>query len=78
MFVVVASPVLIFNYMEYGQLVETDTSFYFLALFEFQNLEWRESLQNMKGDGTISLIFTDPLIINESVTVIGPPSLICF
>jgi 4-amino-4-deoxy-L-arabinose transferase-like glycosyltransferase len=66
MFVVVASPVLIFNYMEYGQLVETDTSFYFLALFEFQNLEWRESLQNMKGDGTISLIFTDPNLFAQN------------
>jgi 4-amino-4-deoxy-L-arabinose transferase-like glycosyltransferase len=60
MFVILASPMMIFNYVTYGQILENDLIFYFLGLNEFQNPEWRKSLQNMIGEGTMSLILIDP------------------
>ncbi len=60
MFVILASPMMIFNYVTYGQILENDLIFYFLGLNEFQNPEWRKSLQNMMGEGTMSLILIDP------------------
>lgn len=65
-FIFVSSPMLIFNYTTYGELIENDTSFYFLALFQSQTPEWRETIQEMKEDGIISLVLYDPVIFVEN------------
>jgi len=61
-FLTTASPILIFNYMTYENPIENDTSFYLLALFQFQNPEWRESISEMREEGLISLILEDPYL----------------
>jgi 4-amino-4-deoxy-L-arabinose transferase-like glycosyltransferase len=65
-FVLVCSPILIFNYTTYGEIIENDTSFYFLALFQFQTPEWRETVKEMKEEGIISLVLLDPGIFLEN------------
>ena len=65
-FLLVSSPMLIFNYTTYGEILENDTSFYFLALFQFQTPEWRETVQEMKEEGIISLTLLDPGIFLEN------------
>ena len=65
-FVLVSSPMLIFNYATYGEMIENDTSFYFLALFQSQTPEWRETVQEMKEEGIISLVLLDHTIFVEN------------
>jgi 4-amino-4-deoxy-L-arabinose transferase-like glycosyltransferase len=65
-FVLVSSPMLIFNYTTYGEMIENDTSFYFLALFQSQTPEWRETVQEMKEEGIISLVLLDHTIFVEN------------
>ena len=55
-FLTTASPILIFNYMEYENPMENDTSYLLLSLFQFQNPEWRESISEMREEGLISFI----------------------
>ena len=61
-FLTTVSPILIFNYMTYENPMETDSSWYILTLFQFQNPEWRESISEMREEGLISLILEDPYL----------------
>ena len=65
-FLTTASPILVFNYMTYENPMENDTSFYLLALFQFQNPEWRESISEMREEGLISLILEDPYLFAQN------------
>ena len=65
-FFTTASPILVFNYMTYENPMENDTSFYLLALFQFQNPEWRESISEMREEGLISLILEDPYLFAQN------------
>ena len=65
-FLLVSSPMLVFNYTTYGEIIENDTSFYFLELFQFQTPEWRETIIEMKDEGTVSLSLLDPNIFIEN------------
>jgi hypothetical protein len=52
--------------MTYENPIENDTSFYLLALFQFQNPEWRESISEMREEGLISLILEDPYLFAQN------------
>ncbi len=58
-FLISSSPILILNYYTYGNLLESDSSYYFLVLFKYQTPEWRETIQEMKNEGLLSLILVD-------------------
>lgn len=59
-FVISASPMLIYNYLTYNNPMENDTSFYLLALFKYQTPEWHESVQELRTEGISTLFFNDP------------------
>ena len=66
-FLTTASPILIFNYMEYENPMENDgASYLMLSLFQFQNSEWRESITEMREEGLISLILEDPYLFAQN------------
>lgn len=65
-FILFISPILVFNYITYDDPLENDTSFYLLALSQFQTTEWRESVQNMKNEGLFSIISYDPNLFLEN------------
>ena len=66
-FLTTASPILIFNYMEYEDPMENDgASYLMLSLFQFQNSEWRESIGEIREEGLISLILEDPYLFAQN------------
>ena len=66
-FLTTASPILIFNYMEYENPMENNgASYLMLSLFQFQNSEWRESITEMREEGLISLILEDPYLFAQN------------
>ena len=46
--------------------MESDTSYYMLTIFQFQNPEWRESVFEMREEGLISLILEDPYLFAQN------------
>jgi 4-amino-4-deoxy-L-arabinose transferase-like glycosyltransferase len=65
-FLITASPMLIFNYITYETPMENDTSYLLTQLFQFQNQEWRESMIEMRDEGLISLILEDPYLFSQN------------
>ena len=59
-FLISSSPILVLNYSIFGNFMESDSAFYFLALFKYQTPEWREIIQEMRHEGLLSLILADP------------------
>ena len=65
-FLTTASPILILNSMIYDNPMESDTSYYMLAIFQFQNPEWRESIGEKREEGLISLMLEDPYLFAQN------------
>ena len=65
-FLTTASPILILNSMIYDNPMESDTSYYMLAIFQFQNPEWRESIGEIREEGLISLMLEDPYLFAQN------------
>ena len=65
-FLTTASPILILNSMIYDNPMESDTGYYMLVIFQFQNPEWRESIGEIREEGLISLILEDPYLFAQN------------
>lgn len=65
-FLTTASPILLLNYMEFETPMESNTSYYMLTIFQFQNPEWRESINEMREEGLFPLILEDPNLFTQN------------
>lgn len=58
-FLILVSPLLIYNYSNFGHFLDSDPTFYMIYNQEFQTPEWRNVLKNSQNMNLLEIIFAD-------------------
>ena len=58
-FIILSSPVIIYNYTVHGNLIDVDSNWYIAGHSEYQTPEWRDEILRSVGKGTLEGISVD-------------------
>ena len=58
-FIILSSPVIIYNYTVHGNLIDVDSNFYIAGHSKYQTPEWRDEILRSVGKGTLEGISID-------------------
>ena len=58
-FLIVCSPLLVYNYTTHGVILDTNPNFYLIQLQKYQTPEWREKMTESIDDNSMKSIFLD-------------------